>query len=368
MYAISMNTRTIFHVDMDAFFASIEILRNPELRGKPVIVGGNPEKRGVVSTCSYEARKYGVRSAMSLFEAKRRCPHGIFVEGSFSLYRDYSDRVMSVCETLTPCLEVVGIDEAYMDVTTVASEDGGAFKLGQLLRRKVFQETELTCSVGIGSNKLIAKIGSSFAKPNGLFEVPAGQEVAFLAPLPIESIPGIGSKTQAFLNLDGIRFVKDLQVLGLETLIQRYGAHGYYFYLAAMGHDNRPVECMDQPPKSIGAETTFEVDQNDREVLLEALSELFDKAYLRMRRHQMRTRGISVKLRFTDFKTITRAMTFDTHINDYDLLLSNLTHLFERTYDYHSPLRLIGITLEKLTDSYWQPTLWDWAAEQNSPY
>src|SRR6202034_4035690 len=130
-------------------------------------------------------------------------------------------------------------------------------------RRKVFQETELTCSVGIGSNKLIAKIGSSFAKPNGLFEVPAGQEVAFLAPLPIESIPGIGSKTQAFLNLDGIRFVKDLQVLGLETLIQRYGAHGYYFYLAAMGKDNRAVESMDQPPKSIGAETTFEIDQND---------------------------------------------------------------------------------------------------------
>lgn len=223
----------------------------------------------------------------------------------------------------------------------------------------------MTCSVGIGSNKLIAKIASSFAKPNGLYEVPAGQEVAFLAPLPIESIPGIGSKTQTFLNHDGIKFVKDLQVLGMDVLVQRYGAHGYYFYMAALGRDNRPVESSDQPPKSVGAETTFEEDQNDCEFLVAELVEMFKKAYRRMRRHHMRARGLSIKLRFSDFRTITRACTLDAHTNDQDVLLTELIHLFDRTYDNESPLRLIGVTLEKLTDSYWQPTFWDWENEKD---
>ena len=364
MYAIRMDTRIIFHVDMDAFFASVEIVKNPELKGKPVIVGGNPDKRGVVSTCSYEARKFGVRSAMSLFEAKRRCPQGVFLEGSFSLYSEYSDEVMAILASYTPQVEVVGIDEAYLDVTDVGENYGGAFKLGRLLRRTVFEKTGLTCSVGIGSNKLIAKIASSFAKPNGLFEVPSGQEAAFLAPLPIESIPGIGSKTQAFLNHDGIKFVKDLQVLGMEVLVQRNGAHGYYFYMAAMGRDNRPVESTDQPPKSVGAETTFEVDQNDRQFLDAELVEMFEKAYRRLRRHHMRARGLSIKLRFSDFHTITRACTLDAHTNDHDILLRELIHLFNRVYDNESPLRLIGVILEKLTDSYWQPTFWDWEKER----
>lgn len=243
-----MNQRVIFHVDMDAFFASVEILKNPQLKGKPVIVGGDPSKRGVVSTCSYEARKFGVRSAMSLFEAKKRCPHGIFISGSYEDYRTYSDKVMNLLAGLAPKIEIVGIDEAYIDTTEESAIDG-AFKLGQLMRQEVFKETNLTCSVGIGSNKLIAKIASSMAKPNGLFEVPFGLEAQFLQPMPIEKIPGIGTKTQIALNHDGIKTVADLQCLGMQELIDRYGASGYYFHLAAFGRDEREVETEDRSQK-----------------------------------------------------------------------------------------------------------------------
>jgi nucleotidyltransferase/DNA polymerase involved in DNA repair len=349
--------RTVLHVDLDAFFASVEVVRHPELKGKPVIVGGDPSKRGVVSTCSYEARRFGVRSAMSLYEAKQRCPQAIFLEGSFSLYRDYSEQVMAILHEFSPLIEVTSIDEAYLDISDCA---GSAFKLGQELRKRVFERTELTCSVGIGSNKLIAKIASGLAKPNGLYEVPAGQEIAFLANLPIGSLPGIGVKTEAFLNRDGIQHVRQIQEMGLEQAIHRYGATGYWFYMAAMGRDNRPVETSDLPPKSIGAEETFEKDIGEIEPLEETLIALLERVYKRLSAHRMRTRGLSLKLRFADFATITRSITFENHTNDLKLLEEEMLKLFSRVYDGISPLRLVGITLEKLTDSYWQPTFWDY--------
>lgn len=354
-----MTKRIIFHLDMDAFFASVEIVNNPALKGKPVIVGGNPERRGVVSTCSYEARKFGVRSAMSLHEAKRRCPQGIFVEGNYAHYREFSEQVMSFLESLTPSVEIVGIDEAYIDTTEIADLYGGAFGLGRMMRRSIYEKTKLTCSVGIGTNKLIAKIASSIAKPNGLFEVPAGAEEEFLAPLPIENIPGIGTKTQTALNSDGIMIVKDLQHFGMDELINRYGTAGYHFYLTSRGRDNRPVESQDHSPKSLGAETTFETDQHEYNVLIATLKLLFNKAYVRMRKRGMRARGLSIKLRFSDFQTITRASTFTTHRNEHEILWNQLQNLFENTYVPDTPLRLIGMSLEKLTDQYWQPTFWD---------
>lgn len=360
-----MKSRIIFHVDMDAFFASVEIVRNPSLAGKPVIVGGDPNKRGVVSTCSYEARKYGVRSAMPLFEAKKRCPQGIFISGNFSNYGEYSQKIMELLGTYCPLIEIVSIDEAYMDVTEYSTKYGTAFKMGQLIRQEVFSTTKLTCSIGIGSNKLIAKIASSKGKPNGLYEVPAGKEAEFLKTLPIESIPGVGTKTQVVLNKDGIKTVEDVQKLGMEELINRYGAYGYFFHLAAFGKDNREVETEEHSPKSIGAETTFDVDQSGSEILHGELIEIFEKAYRRLRRHKMRARGFSLKLRFSDFKTITRSLTLDTHINDHDRLLGGVLQFFDKIYDGKAMLRLIGLSFEKLTDTYWQPTLWDWEEEQN---
>lgn len=349
------------HVDMDAFFASVEIVNNPSLKGKPVIVGGHPDKRGVVSTCSYEARKFGVRSAMSMFEAKKKCPHAIFLEGNYSLYREASDIVMDILHTFTPLVEIVGIDEAYVELPE--NYPLSPFKTGQAIRRAVLEKTKLTCSVGIGINKLIAKIASSHAKPNGLFEVPHGMEKDFLAPLPIESLPGIGVRTQAELNNDGLYKIIDLQSLGMDVLINRYGAYGYYFHLASFGKDNRPVIVDDPTPKSIGAETTFETDINDRELLLSELEPLLDKAYHRMRKHKMRARGVSLKLRFSDFKTVTRATSFENHTVHYPFLKNAAVELFDKVWP-GTPLRLIGLSFEKLTDSYWQPTFWDWLAEQ----
>lgn len=344
---------------MDAFFASVEIVRDPRLRGKPVIVGGNPDKRGVVSTCSYEARKFGVRSAMSLYEAKKRCPHAIFLEGSYSLYREYSDKVMDILHGFTPHVEVVSIDEAYLDVTDIVAKYGGGDNLGRQIKGKIFEQTKLTCSIGIGTNKLIAKVAASLSKPNGLKGIPAGEEASFLAPLPIQTLPGIGAKTQIVLNEEGIKTIADLQVLGLEELVHRYGSHGYYFHLAAYGKDSREVVSEDHPPKSIGAETTFEVDQEEMEFLNESLIGLFERVYKRLLKHRMRAKGISLKLRFSDFQTITRSRTLGSHTNDRDLLLKEIFTLFSKSYDGRSPLRLVGVTFEKLTDSYWQPTFWD---------
>lgn len=353
-----MNARTIFHVDMDAFFASIEIARDPSLKGKPVIIGGLPDQRGVVSTCSYEARAFGVRSAMSLFEAKKRCPQGIFLEGNYQLYKEYSNQIMQIFQACTPYLEIVSIDEAYLEVTQAAPQYGGPKALAELLKAAVLKQTLLTCSVGIASNKLVSKIASSFQKPNGLTYVVPGEEASFLAPLKIQSIPGIGTKTQIVMNSDGFELIKDLQEAGLDDLMRRYGTHGYHHYQASMGIDTRPVEWEEMPPKSIGAETTFDIDQSDVGVLEDALWEMCEKACRRLKRHKMRARGLSLKLRYSNFRTITRSHTFNTHINDLETFYEEALTLMRKHYQGDLPLRLIGVSLEKLTDSYWQPTLW----------
>jgi DNA polymerase-4 len=349
--------RTIFHIDMDAFFASIEIVRNPSLKGKPVIVGGRPNHRGVVSTCSYEARAYGVHSAMPTSEAYRLCPHGIFLEGSYSLYREYSERIFDIFYCFTPIVEIVSIDEGYLDVTESVESGGIPRELAIEIKQQVFRETQLTCSIGIAANKLVAKIASSNAKPNGIFEVLPGTEKAFLAPLPIQSLPGVGEKTQPQLNREGIITIADLQALSLEELIHRFGSWGYRYFFAARGEDNRPVEWESRAPKSIGAETTFEHDLAEIEDLKNELQELIEKAYRRLRAHKMRTKRISVKLRFSDFKTITRSHTLSTHINEEAAIQQAVFGLFHDSYGGGVPLRLIGISFEQLSDTYWQPLL-----------
>lgn len=354
-----MNNRTIFHIDMDAFFASVEVVRNPKLKGKAVIVGGQPDRRGVVSTCSYEARSFGVRSAMSLFEAKKRCPHAIFLDVDFTLYRQYSAQIFAIFAQFAPCIEVVSVDEAYLDVSEVLKNGPSPTTFAELIKKSVFQKTGLPCSIGIGANKLIAKIASSLAKPNGIYDVPRGEEAEFLAPLPIQSIPGIGTKTQKALNDQGFHLIRDLQELSLDTCFRDYGSWGYLLYHEIRGKDTRPVVSEDSPPKSIGAETTFEQDISDRQELALALEGLVGKAWARLKKHKMRARGISLKMRDGDFKTITRSCTFHTHINDRALILENALNIFHRIYQIEAPIRLVGISLEKLTESYWQPTFWD---------
>lgn len=355
-----MNDRVIFHVDMDAFFASIEIVRNPALKGKPVIVGGRPDQRGVVSTCSYEARAFGVRSAMSLSEAHRRCPHGVFLEGHYGLYREYSDRIIQIFHRLTEKTEVVSIDEAYLDVTEIVQQFGGEMTLAKLLKNIIFQETELTCSVGIAKNKRVAKIASGTAKPNGIRLVAAGQEAQFLAPLDIGSLSGVGVKTQENFKRAGICKIADIQEMGPDRLIEKYGPWGYQLYQSAMGEDKRPVEWILQPPKSLGSETTFEKDLNDCTALREVLIENVQRVCRHLHQNGMRTRTICLKLRDYTFRTITRNRMLFTDTQDEGAITRECLELFDSVYFGTPPLRLIGVSLHKLTDTYWQPALWDW--------
>lgn len=356
---LSMNARTILHIDMDAFFAAVEVVLNPKLKGKPVIVGGSPDQRGVVSTCSYEARAFGVRSAMAMSEAVKRCPHGVFIHGNYEAYRTYSRQIVEILRRFSDKIEMFSIDEAYMDASEIISLYGNGKNLGDVIRRQIFEETKLCCSIGVGANKLVAKIGSGLAKPNGLYDIPQGQEAVFLAPLPIEMLPGIGEKTKIALNREGFSQIKDLQKEELYTLIARFGARGYLFYYEAHGRDERPVVFGDTAPKSIGAETTFDKDSANREFLTETLRELTLKAWTRLKKHKMRARGLSIKIRYNDFRTTNRSHTFHNDENRFEKLWEATLSLFERSYQGNSPLRLIGIAFEKLNDGYWQPTFWD---------
>lgn len=357
-----MNTRDnriIFHIDMDAFFASVEMAENPSLSKKAVIIGGLPGQRGVVSTCSYEARRYGVHSAMSLSEAYRLCPHAIFLEGNHSLYRFYSDKIMRIFFDCTPYVEVVSIDEAYLDVSSIINQYGGPISLAKMLKEIIFKHTKLTSSVGIASNKMMAKIASSACKPNGLLEIAQGHEASFLAPLPIGTIPGIGKKTSLSMEADGFFTIEQLQKIGLEQLMNIYGSWGYHCYRAAFGIDEREVEWKESTPKSFGAETTFDHNTANLHEIKETMVTLCKRVCRRLKNYKMRTRGLSIKLRSASFHTITRSLTFTSHLNDETEIIEATLKLLENHYARQLPLRLVGVALEKLTDSYWQPTFWD---------
>lgn len=356
--------RIIFHLDMDAFFASVELAKNPYLAGKAVIVGGNPNSRGVVSTCSYEARVFGVKSAMSLFHAKKLCPHAIFIDGDFAAYRAYSNKIFELLRSYTSFIEQVSIDEAYIDVTNIADQYGGFKNLAELFKKKIHEETTLKCSIGIAKNKLVAKIASSLAKPNGIYDVPDGYEEAILGPLPIQAIPGIGAKTKERLNAKGFFIIKDLRDLSLEYCLQHFGSSGYHFYKEARGEDSRPVLFEERNPKSLGAETTFEKDKSDETELLRDLYELTNRVVLRLRQHKMRTRSISIKLRSQDFKTVTRSKILYGETQDLTSIYLQAESLFKEHFVPFLPLRLVGISLEKLNNSWWQPTFWNYTNYQ----
>jgi len=345
---------------MDAFFASIEIAKNPSLKGKPVVVGGNPDQRGVVSTCTYEARAYGIHSAMPLFEAKKRCPHAIFLEGDYDLYRAYAEKITDIFHEFTEKVEVVSIDEAYMDASIIVTPFPSATYLAEMIREKVKEEINLTCSIGIASNKLVAKIASGLAKPNGVYEIPMGEESAFLAPLPIQTLSGVGTKTQQQLNRDGFQSIGDIQKIPLDTLFHHYGARGYHLFYESQGQDKRPVISEHQPPKSLGAEITFDKDIDVITLLVKNLEGLTTKVHKRLLEHNMRTQGLSIKLRYSNFRTITRSMLLYTHTNSLVTIGGEAKKLFMASYGEGVPLRLIGVSLERLTDTYWQPIFWDY--------
>ena len=305
-----MTDRTILHVDLDAFFASVEQRDNPELRGRPVIVGGpgGEYARGVVSAASYEARVFGVHSAMSLREAYRRCPQGVFLPVNGRRYQAASRDVMEVLRRFTPVVEPISIDEAFLDVTGSAALFGDGATIARQIKEAVRDEVGLTVSVGVARTKLVAKIASDLRKPDGLVVVPPGEEAAFLAPLPISRLWGVGEKTATALAEYAVRTIGDLAALPPDLIERRFGKHGASLVGRARGLDADPVHEGD-PAKSVGHEHTFDVDTSDPEVIERTLLAMADGVAGRLRSAGVRASTVAVKIRDSRFHTITRQRT-----------------------------------------------------------
>jgi DNA polymerase-4 len=304
-----MAVRTILHVDLDAFFAAVEQRDRPELRGKPVIVGGGgPNDRGVVSTASYEARVYGVRSAMPLRTAAALCPHGIFVPVDGRKYGHESRRVMAILRRFTPLVEPVSIDEAFLDVTGTEALWGPGEEVARRIKQAIVDETQLTASVGVASTKLVAKIGSDLRKPDGLVVVPANTEAAFLAPLPIARLWGVGPQLGAALREYGVATIGDLAALPEDLLARRFGKVGASLHFRALGIDDDPVADR-EAAKSVSHEHTFDVDTADRDTIERTLLAMADGVAGRLRAAGLKASTVSVKIRDSSFRTITRQRT-----------------------------------------------------------
>jgi DNA polymerase IV len=339
---------SILHVDMDAFFVSVELLRRPELRGLPVIVGGQADQRGVVTSASYEARKFGVHSAMPLRTAGRLCPQGVFLDGHHELYGQWSDRVAKILARYSPVVEMASIDEAYLDLTGTERLLGPPLAAADRLLCEITRETELPCSGGLASTRLVAKVASDQAKPRGLVWVPEGSEAAFLAPLSVRKIPGIGKVTEAALNALGIERVEQLAAIPLESLQEAFGRWGTALYRKARGQDSYEF-FVDAEPKSISHNCTFGEDTADREILESTLSHLCQKAGKRLRDAGLYCRTITLTLRFTDFRTITRSRTQASPTDLDAMLLAAVREIFRSSWDGAAKLRLVGIALSSFS-------------------
>ena len=345
--------RVIAHVDMDAFFAAIEVLRNPELKGKPVIVGADPRKgqgRGVVSTASYEARKFGVHSAMPVSRAYKLCPEGIFVSPKGGVYGDYSRRVFEVLESFTPQIQKVSVDEAFLDLTGSIHLYGSVEAIGKAIKAKVLAETQLYASVGIAPTKSVAKIASDYQKPDGLTIVLPDQVQDFLDPLPVSKIWGVGNKSNETLAHLGIRTVRDLRALSREFLDARFGKMGGFLYRMARGIDERDVHDRD-PVKSVSNERTFGSDQDDPEVIHGTLLYLSEKVASRLRHQQIKGRTINLKLRFADFSTSSRSKTILQATNLTEDIYKICLGMLETFNLSGKKVRLIGVGVSHLENA-----------------
>jgi len=342
------STAWILHVDMDAFFVSVELLAHPELRGKPVVVGGQRDQRGVVTSASYEARQFGVHSAMPLRTAGKLCPQAIFLESHHELYGRWSDRVATILEKYSPVVEMASIDEAYLDLTGTERVNGPALGAADRLLREITRTTSLPCSGGLAGTRLVAKVASEQAKPRGLVWVPHGSEAAFLAPLAVRKIPGIGKATEAALKNAGIETVEQLQAVPLERLEETFGQWGTALFRKARGIDSYEF-FVDAEPKSISHNQTFGEDTSDRERLESTLSRLCQKATKRLRDAGLHARTITLTLRYANFKTITRSETLP-EASDLDAtILGAARGLFGRNWDGKAMLRLVGVALSSFS-------------------
>jgi DNA polymerase-4 len=353
--------RLICHVDMDAFFVSVEELFDPTLKCKAVVVGGQANQRGVVSAASYEARKYGVHSAMPLRTAGKLCPHAIFVEGHPSRYREMSQKVFTVLNAFTPQVEMASIDEAYLDLTGTGRLHGPPLKAAHALHETIHRETGLRSSMGLATSRLVAKVCSDQAKPNGVLWILPGAEASFLGPLEIRKIPGIGKVTEASLKKLGIHHVRDLAALDETFLAERFGKWGLALAGKSRGED--AGGWFDQEvgeegnPKSISHEHTFFEDTSNVETLERTLIRLSEMVTKRLRQHNLYARTIQLKLRDHQFQTITRAQTLD-HATQLDHEVKNsILALFHAAWDPKTAIRLVGVHAGSLSRNEGQMSL-----------
>ena len=355
--------RIILHLDLDAFFCAVEEQRDPALRGRPFAVGGAPDARGVVSSCSYPARRFGVRSAMPMAQAIRRCPDLIVIPGRHSAYRAASKAVMARLHAITPLIEQLSIDEAFLDVSDVPQP-------GELLARRlqaaIRDELGLPCSLGVATNKLVAKIATDVGKaavrsdgpPNAIQIVPAGAEAAFLAPLPTTALWGVGPKTAARLAELGIHTIGDIAGWPERELSRLFGKHGHDLALRARGIDDRPV-VTSREAKSVSQETTFPRDVRDATLLRQTLHTLAAGVGQRLRRDGLSGTTISIKLRWADFTTVTRQTTLGQPTDQDDVILAAATQLFDRLWHTGQWVRLLGVGVSGLGPAPRQLSLWD---------
>ena len=341
------NPRKIIHIDMDAFYASVEQRDFPELRGKPLVVGGDPNGRGVVAAASYEVRQFGVRSAMSCYEARKRCPEVIFVRPRFEIYRAVSSDIRNIMYSLTPHVEPLSLDEAYLDVTGLTVHKGSATLMANWLRTQILQHTGLTASAGVSFNKMLAKIASDINKPNGTAIITPEDADAFISTLPIERFHGIGKATARRLHAMGVTNGADLRRMSAEVLINEFGKRGQFYHDIAHGRDERAVKS-ERLHKSVGSETTFRENLNDDTALRVQIYEQNADAFAQLHKKNLIAHTITLKVKYADFTQITRTHTLTTAFSSAESAHYWLDKLF-LDIPRQLPIRLVGVTFSSLT-------------------
>ena len=358
-------SRTILHVDMDAFFTSVEQRDNPDLRGKPVIVGAGPHERGVVAASSYEARKFGVHSAMPSRTAYKLCPHGIFVHPHMTKYSLASKQVMAILAAFTPMVQPVSVDEAFLDVTSSINIFGDALTIAKRIKAAIKTQTGLTASVGVAPNKFLAKVGSDLKKPDGLVVITEADKVALLAPLPVAKLWGVGKVTEKRLNEMGLRTIGDIQRLPIAELRQRFGNLADHLHALAWGEDDREVETTGES-KSIGSEHTFDMDTADLTQIKKSLLEQCDEVGTRLRQEKLAARTVQLKLRYADFTTLTRRRTLPQPTQDEMRLYEITCQLLAAEKITGKRIRLIGVCGSNLVPPEIQNDLFDRNGEKRT--
>lgn len=349
--------KTIFHLDLDAFFISVERVLDPRLEGKPVIVGGDPYGRGVVAACSYEAREYGLHSAMPIRTAFKLCPHGIYLHGHHKEYSRFSKTVKNILDKYAPVIEQASIDEFYMDFSGCERVYGSLFMFATMVQREIKDQLGLPCSIGIGANKTIAKIASDCMKPTGITYVLPGMEKEFLAPMPIQTIPGIGKVTQRSLNSKGFRTIGEIANTSSDYFTTAYGKYGLDLWEKANGKGSDYFH-PESVRKSISHETTFDQDKVSKKELEDIIFELTAKVCQKVRNKNWQASTIGLKLRYSDFVTLTREKTIKATDDDKEVY-ETVVQLFRKCYTRRVGIRLIGVRLTKFSEFAEQEVLFD---------